>query len=382
MKHHKILVINYEYPPLGAGGGHACEEILKILVRYGYDVTLMTTRFRHLPKQEIRDGIKIIRIPTWRRQQDQSNIFEMLIFLLSSLIFVLPLFFRERPQVCLSFFSIPCGPAALLLKILFKVPYIIALRGGDVPGFWPAQLGRYHFFSNLLNRFLWKKASALTVNSQGLEKLAYSFLSSRTYHVIPNGIAPKFFQQRIKKNNEKILKVLTACRLSQHKNVDRLIDAIEVIHHHHGNLVHLYIAGDGPEKQSLEKRAQDKKILNESVFFLGWCEHSQLIDLYQEMDVFALASDFEGMPNSILQAMASSLAIVATQAQGTEELVRQGVNGYLISKDKLESFPKVFLNLQKNRELLFLLQNESFMMARKYTWDFVAQQYHQLLQAL
>ena len=351
MKEHSenksILFINYEYPPIGAGGGNANQEIARRLVDAGHRVSVMTSRFKGLPNEEERFGVNIIRIPTLRRREDKCSVLEMLIFLLMSLFYCSRVFRKTKPQVVIAFFSIPCGPAALLLNYLYSVPFVVALRGGDVPGFLPEELGHFHRMSNWLTRWIWKRSSALTANSKGLGQLALNFFEHENLEIIPNGVDDRYFHSvQDKPKNEK-LQLLAVGRLSPQKKVDRLLDVMSRLKDRN---IQLKIAGDGPLAAELKKHSAFLKLDPTSVVFEGWCQKEKLIDLYKEADILVMASDFEGMPNVILEAMASSLAIVATEAPGTEELVKEGENGYLISKNHLESFDDRLLSLLDSAE--------------------------------
>lgn len=377
----KILFINYEFPPLGGGGGRANAQIAKQLVKLGHEVVVMTSRFANLPHQENWEGVDIVRIPTLRRVQEKCSVFEMFVFMMMSLIYGVLIFRRHRPEVVISFFSIPCGPAALLLRWIFGVPYIIALRGGDVPGFLPEQLSFYHKLTAPLTRLLWRCAQAVTANSHGLATLAQNFSPGTIVSVIPNGVAEDFFQDRsqvFQRQSETRLSVITVGRLSEQKKIERQIAVMSRLQTNKENVV-LTIVGDGPDRKKLEKIASELQVLNVSVFFVGWYERTQLMQAYREADVFFLSSDFEGMPNVVLEAMASSLAIVATQAPGTVDLVQEGVNGYLVGNQQLENFDRIFIELKNSWNHRQRLQKNSFYRAKEHTWQKVAALYADLV---
>ena len=123
-----ILIINYEYPPLGGGGGHASSQIATRLVQKGYDVHVLTSRYRGQLKDEEIDGVKIHRIWTLRRHLEKCSVFEMIVFMIMGGILGLDYANQIKPNKVLSFFSIPSGPVAWLIKVFHKVPYTIALR--------------------------------------------------------------------------------------------------------------------------------------------------------------------------------------------------------------------------------------------------------------
>ena len=87
------------------------------------------------------------------------------------------------------------------------------------------------------------------------------------------------------------------------------------------------LVGDGPERAALERRIQERG-LAERVQLLG--ERADVERLLPGMDVFALSSREEGIPNALLEAMAAGRAVVATAVGGTPEVVRDGETGWLV----------------------------------------------------
>ena len=104
----RILLINYEYPPLGGGAGNATAQIAREMAALGHIVFVLTSRFANLPHEETLDGYTVIRIPALRKRADRSNPIEMLIFLLSSLFAVLRWRKRVAADWTIAFFGIPC----------------------------------------------------------------------------------------------------------------------------------------------------------------------------------------------------------------------------------------------------------------------------------
>lgn len=306
----------------------------------------------------------------------------MAVFLLVSLFYAPWLHRQIKPDVVIAFFSIPSGPAALLLNLLFATPYIVALRGGDVPGFLPEQLSIYHRASNWLTSWIWRRAAALTANSRGLADLAEKFLPQKRVHVIPNGVEDRFFYRRSEATARDGLTVLTVGRLSEQKKVARQIAIFGRLLQAGVTGIRLNIVGDGPLRSDLERQAVELGVLNRTVFFHGWCDRLRLTDYYRAADVFVLTSDFEGMPNVVLEAMASSLAVVATDAPGTVDLVSPGENGFLVPRDQLQDFERILIDLAADKSQLERLQERSYELAKADTWPQVAEQYSDLANAV
>jgi glycosyltransferase involved in cell wall biosynthesis len=121
-------------------------------------------------------------------------------------------------------------------------------------------------------------------------------------------------------------------RLEPQKRFDLLLDAFAVIHQRHPD-TRLVIAGDG----SLRKALHDQRTalgLDASVILTGHL--TDVIGLHHALDLYVQSSDYEGTPNSVLEAMAMETPIVATEAGGTAELVQDGVHGRIIPIDDVD----------------------------------------------
>ncbi len=116
-------------------------------------------------------------------------------------------------------------------------------------------------------------------------------------------------------------------RLSKEKGFDALIRAAGRLLRE-GLDFEVWIAGTGDRRAALEKLVGESG-LGERVRLLGY--RSDTIDLYHAMDVFALSSLREGLPNVVLEAMALGVPVVATRVAGVPRLVRDGVEGLVVA---------------------------------------------------
>ncbi|MCP4401301.1 MAG: glycosyltransferase family 4 protein, partial [bacterium] len=91
-----ILIINYEFPPIGGGGGIATYYIARELCRKGHQVTVLTSHFRELRWYEELEDIHIYRVPVLRKRRDYCSILEMATFILSSIPMLFYLVFKNR----------------------------------------------------------------------------------------------------------------------------------------------------------------------------------------------------------------------------------------------------------------------------------------------
>lgn len=365
----RLLIINYEFPPLGGGAGNATACLAREWAERGHSVEVLTGGFRGLPAREEIDGYLVRRLPTPRSAQGQCSVVEMCAFMAAACVAVLT---GPRPDVAIAFFSIPSGPAAWLLKLLRGVPYIVSLRGGDVPGFDAKNIAKLHEITNPLTALLWRNARAVVGNSTGLCQLARNFMPGLDVPEIPNGVDTARFSPA--RRDAEACELLFVGRLAPQKGVDVLLRALAQI----PGGWRLRIAGDGPERDRLTTLANSLG-LSERVDFLGWTQRDALPALYRSADVFVFPSYDEGMPNVVLEALASGLPIVATRIAGTEQLVNDGENGTLVPPGNPDAFAAALRPVISNAALRNAMGEKSRARAVvEFSWSRSAAAYEML----
>ncbi len=115
-------------------------------------------------------------------------------------------------------------------------------------------------------------------------------------------------------------------RLVEQKNHPLLFEAIRILKKDHDNFK-VILAGDGPYRGHLEKLAKEMG-LEYTVFFLG--NRTDMEKILPALDMVVQSSNFEGLPNAIMEAMSASKPVVATDAGGTHELIIHSETGYLV----------------------------------------------------
>lgn len=371
----KILVINYEFPPLGGGGGRASAHIAKELSKKGHEVKVLTSYFNGLPKKEKKEGYEINRILVFRHHLDRCSVIEMTIFMLGGSFSALKIAKSFKPKVVIAFFGIPSVPLAYLIKKLYNIPYIISLRGGDVPGFSPKELRFYHFALNPVISFLWRNSSAIVANSNGLKELALKFSRRANIDIIPNGIDFEIFHPPLSHAKKNIHQILFVGRMSKQKGIAYLIEAISKLPEE----VNLDLVGDGPLRGELEILAKNLGVYKK-IHFSGWLSQDEIIKKYQEADLFVLPSLDEGMPNCILEAMACGLPIVATDVSGSRELIHSGKNGILVPPMDSKALAKAIQKCLNDEFLKNQMKKIGQILVSRYSWEKVAEEYLKICQ--
>lgn len=135
-------------------------------------------------------------------------------------------------------------------------------------------------------------------------------------------------------------------RLSEEKGYHHLVDAVARLHDA-GNPVHLAIAGDGDARPALERQIQEQRF-PERFHLLGYQADPPLV--YQALDVFALSSLREGLPNVLLEAMSSRLPVVATTVGGVPNLITHNETGLLVSPGNVSGLAAALESLIGNTQ--------------------------------
>ncbi len=128
--------------------------------------------------------------------------------------------------------------------------------------------------------------------------------------------------------------IIFVARLAELKGISDLLRAISTLTAEHGQL-RLTIIGDGPERTRFEKLA-DKLDLGNHVTFTGYLSQTEVADYLKRSHILVLPSYAEGVPVSLMEALASQVPVVATQVGGVSELVEDGVNGFIVRPGDIE----------------------------------------------
>jgi glycosyltransferase involved in cell wall biosynthesis len=319
----RFLLINYEYPPIGGGSATACQQIARTFAKRGHRVVVLTSGIGPLHGAVVEDGVAIVRLRALRKSPHQSGIIEMASYLLLASGHALRLARSNQIDAALAFFSVPGGIVARWLNLRTRVPYVVSLRGGDVPGTEP-HLEIFYRALQPLRRDIFKHARAVCAPSQGLKALSEK-TDPFPVQVVPNGINTELFRPEPQRRL-KVPTLLSVGRLHAQKNVGYLLNLVAAIKSKAE--VRALIIGDGPERPGLEAIAASLGI-TDSVQFSGWLPRDEVRKAYQSATFLVHASSYEGMSNVILEALASGLPVVASQIPGNTELIQDDANGFL-----------------------------------------------------
>jgi glycosyltransferase involved in cell wall biosynthesis len=334
-----ILMLSYEYPPLGGGGSPVCQELSEFYVRQGHDVEVVTMRFRGLPAFEELNGVKITRVPAWRRRQETCETLEMLSYVVSALPQVIRRLQQQRFEVIHCHFIIPTGLLAYAVTRWYRIPYLLTIHGTDVPGFNMDRFLVAHKFTPPLLRLILRNAAQIVVPSRYLGGLVQQVLGPFDVAHVPNGIQRSKFVVRPKKR-----RILMTGRLLPRKGFQYVLQALQNL----DTDFEAHLVGDGPMRSELEAMAAK---LQTKVIFHGWLDHGSplLKDLYETSSIFCLPSERENASLSLLEAMLAGMAVVTSNVSGCPETVSD--TGFIIPPRNPDALSKVLEQLLDSEEM-------------------------------
>jgi glycosyltransferase involved in cell wall biosynthesis len=366
----KILMLNYEFPPIGGGAANANLCLLRQFAgRDNLRIDMLTSASNPGFKSEkFSENITIHKVGIHKKHLHFWRRSEVIEWLVKTGFHYRRLLKKNNYDLAHAFFGFPTG--WLCYRNAGRLPYIISLRGSDVPG----QHARLQLDYKILApafRAIWKKASALVACSDGLKERALLFMPSVSIDVIPNGVElDRFFPAE---NAEKppMLRLLTVGRLSVTKRTEMLIDAVEILHRT-ACKIRLTIVGGGKTEQQLRKIATERE-LRDVIKFTGRIDSKKMPEVYRQNDIFISASMQEGMSNAMLEAIASGLPIVTTRCEGLSELIDG--NGLIVEQDSIEEIAKAVKKLADDPDFYKQMSVAARKQAEKYDWANVAQSY-------
>lgn len=365
----RILVLNYEFPPLGGGASPVSYEIAERLSIMGdFDIDVVTMGYKDLPKyEEVNNNFRIHRVKCLRSKKELCHPWEQATYLFSAWFKCQELLKKNNYDLCHCHFIIPTGVLALRLKKKFGLPYIITSHGSDVPGFNTDRFKFLHKFTGPLLKKISKEAKNIISPSLYLKDLILkniSILKNEKIIVIPNGIDTNKFTPQEKKKY-----IFSSGRLLVRKGFQYLIQAVS--NEDIGYEVH--IAGDGPMMSGLKKLAEKSKT---KIMFHGWLDNNgkDYKNLLEQAAIYVLASEKENASIALLEAMSAGCAIITTNVSGCPETV--GNMGILINPKNSDDLKLKLNSIVNNQNKLVELQRmASERIKNIYDWSFILEKY-------
>ena len=328
----KILFTNYEYPPLGGGGGVVMAALARQLAKR-HEVTVLTSRAAHLASESVEDGVRVLRAPVFfRRRLAVANFPSMLAYLPSGFARGLTLGRTGRFDVINTHFVVPTGPLGHALSRWYGAPNVLSVHGGDL--FDPSKRSspHRHGFLRAPIRSLLNAAAGVVGQSQDtVRHVAEIYGVRRPVELIPLGIErPPNVAPLDRKSlgiPDDALVLITIGRLVARKATTQLVDVIA------GSPVrnaHLLVVGDGPDADEMQRRAAQLSV-RDRIHLLGQVSDQEKFAALGAADLFVSASQHEGFGLVFLEAMAFGLPVICYDRGGQTDFLRSGDTGFVVA---------------------------------------------------
>ncbi len=374
-----ILILNYEYPPVGGGAGTISHFHASHLAMRNHTVTLLTVsennQLQIINKSKY---FKIIKLPSKRKHLYQSGIFEKISWMQHAKKYLCTVD-DTKYDICMAHFSIPGGWVAKQLKKKNNTPYVIISHGQDIPWFYPKQMFFYHILTAYAIKNILKHSERLFVQSEMMYNNAIGFIKKdfRKVALIPNGCDDTLFKiSPLKYRNRSLLKLLFVGRLTKQKRPEMLIHICHYLRTQHIKY-HLKICGNGPMKKKLDALVKKYK-LTDQISFTGWVTNEKVRAMYDDSHILLAPSEAEGMSITVLEALFSGLYVITTAVSGNPDLLKDSNLGCIVENNKY-AFTDAIKRYIKNNYTAQQIEEWRNKLVEDYSWENIIAQYEKNL---
>lgn len=359
-----FVIIDYWFPSVGGGPVHVAELVRRLLRYKDLQATVITSNLSigsdtKIPKEY--QDIPVIRLG---KRTSFGSIIGRINFLVRCFFYLLS---HDFDILHIH----PYSPLliAKLVSIVKKKPVVVTIHtlGRDVSGF-PSNgtLSNLFVWLDRLLTFRIPYAAQIFVDHNLLREKS----ATNKRYFIPNGIDREAFD-RIKRKHSRVTQLLFVGRFHPQKNLPALLRAFSELVSDHPD-IRLVLIGDGEEKNLLQKIVREQN-LNQIVKFLPPQFGKSLISIYKSSDLFILPSRYEGFPLTILEAWAAKLPVITTKYGMAKELIKDGVNGFLISSPEVTDIAQTISRALECKNLKALGQSGYQLVQSRFDWENAAE---------
>jgi glycosyltransferase involved in cell wall biosynthesis len=215
-----------------------------------------------------------------------------------------------------------------------------------------------------------KNSDIITVVSNSCAKeLREIYKIDRRIIIVNNGVDTNFFAPK-ERNDMKEPYILYTGRLDSRKGLVDLIESAKYVCQEHYDIKFI-LTGKGPIKKYLERRINELG-LKKNFYFAGFVARSKLLEYYQNATVYVLPSYYEGLPTTLLEAMSCGIPSIATDVEGSSELITDGETGLLVPPRDPKKLAEVILKVLDDEELRERISiNARRHIVDNYDWEII-----------
>jgi L-malate glycosyltransferase len=331
------------------------KRMASLLKHRGYSISVVTPKiYEDSPYREEEAGLQVYRFPFFSGNKlliERKTIpyLRMLLYYLSGVFVALWVVLRRRCDLIHVHWAVPTGIVGVFCQFLLRRPLVVTVHGSD---FRLAAEGS-KLIRNLF-LFVCRKANHVTCVSEVLKKgLCEWGVPEGKISVFPMGVEETFLQtgrQRREGKESQSWTVLSNRNLLPLYNVSLLIHAIPAVLVHEPD-TRFIIAGEGSEKEGLERKAKELNVEG-AVNFIGRVSHDAMPALLGDSDIYVSTSFADGTSVSLLEAMAAGTFPVVTDIPANRAWIRDGVNGFLVPVKEARVLADRIVDVIRSADLL------------------------------
>jgi glycosyltransferase involved in cell wall biosynthesis len=351
----KILIFNWRcwLNPTMGGAEVFTYEVAKCWVRDGHEVTVFTAEYPHSKREEVVDGIRIVRAggkysvygkaKHYYKKRFSKEKFDVVIDEINTKPFFAPKFVDNGEHM-----------VALIHQLAREFWFYET--------FFPINYLGYHFFEKRwLSNYLDVPIAVVSDSTkQGLSALGF-----KNVHVVSQGLNFKSLPKLPEKENHPV--IVFSGRLKRAKRPDHAIKAFKIIKDKLAD-AEFWIIGDGPFKRDLKKMAV------EGVKFFGKLSNEERRALVERCWVLVHPSVREGWPLNIIEANALGTPCVGYDVPGLRDSVKNGETGLLTKNGDVKMLSKTLFDILSDDALRSNLSQNSLEYSRNFSWDKTAEE--------
>ncbi|MCH5275870.1 MAG: glycosyltransferase [Lachnospiraceae bacterium] len=318
------------------GAERVVTTLANYLVNDGYEV-IIATEWTADNEFVIDEKIRRIHVGLSSRQEKKNRMSKFICRVKNLRTFLK----AEKPDVVIAFAK-KANYRALMAAYFTKIPVIVSVRTNPYLHY----VGRKDKF---LIPLLYSRAAGNVFQTEGARAFFPKRIQERS-RIILNPINDKYIG--VSEPVQRRKAVVQSGRLVDFKNQLMLIDAFVIVHEKHPDYkLEIYGGDSGDGTKKLLEESLERQHASDYIFLMG---ASDALETHlNDAALFAFSSDWEGLPNALMEAMALGLPIVATDCPcgGPKTLIQDGVNGLLVPIKDAQAMADGILKLIENREL-------------------------------
>ncbi|MFB0562649.1 MAG: glycosyltransferase family 4 protein [Candidatus Lokiarchaeia archaeon] len=360
----RFLVINWrdiKNPEAGGAEIHL-HEIFKRIAQDNHQVTLLASKYKGCKKEEIIDGIRVIRIGTkftffffvflYYITKFRKYNFDYVIDDISKMPLFTPLYVK-KPLIAIIHH--------IHGKTLFKeLPFILAIT--------------VYLCERLIPLF-YKKVPIVTVSESTKKELLFKGFSRDYIEIVYNGVNNNLFVPGTKSKKELIIYV---GRVKKYKQLEDLIKAFKIIKEN-GKNPELIIAGRGDYHEELRELVKKLNLDSNSVKIYKNITEQEKVSILQRGWVYVITSMKEGWGLSLIEANACGTPTIAYNIPGLQDSVKNGKTGLLVKNGDINKLANTIDKVLSDTELREKLTDNTTSWARNFDWDKSSKQFLRLV---